>query len=151
VDEATTKKTRISYDRLANEYARRIYEEPQHKPFGWQLPDRFAARVKGGSACDLSCGPGHVARYLSQQGAQVFGIDLSPQLVQRARRLNPGTEFQQGKMFALDAPEAAWAGIVAFYSIIHVPRPAHTVFSPNETGASTGWPSLTGIPHEPPF
>jgi SAM-dependent methyltransferase len=127
VDEATTKKTRISYDRLADEYVRRIYEEPQHKPFGRQLPDRFVARLKGGSACDLSCRPGHVARYLRQQGAQVFGIDLSPELVERARRLNPGTEFQQGNMFALDAPEAAWAGIVAFYSIIHVPRPDHMV------------------------
>jgi len=124
----TTKKTQISYDRLADEYVRRIYEELQHKPLDRQLLDQFSARVKGnGLVCDLGCGPGHVARYLRAQGAQVFGIDLSPKLVQRARRLNPGIEFQQGNMFALDAPEAAWAGIVAFYSVIHVPRPDHKV------------------------
>jgi SAM-dependent methyltransferase len=128
VDEVTTKKTQISYDRLADEYVRRIYEELQHKPLDRQLLDQFSARVNGnGLVCDLGCGPGHVARYLREQGAQVFGIDLSPELVQRARRLNPGIEFQQGNMFALDAPEAAWAGIVAFHSIIHVPRADHMV------------------------
>ena len=122
--EVTTKNTRISCDRLADEYVRRIYEELQHKPFDRQLLNQFAARAKGtGLVCDLGCGPGHVARYLREQRAQVFGIDLSPELVERARRLNPGIEFQQRNMFALDAPEAAWAGIVAFYSIIHVPRP----------------------------
>src|ERR1700731_5106111 len=128
MDEVTTKKTQLSYDRLADEYVRRIYEELQHKPLDRQLLDQFSARVRGnGLVCDLGCGPGHVARYLRVQGAQVFGIDLSPELVQRARRLNPGIEFQQGNIFALDAPEAAWAGIVAFYSIIHVPRPDHMV------------------------
>ncbi len=36
--------------------------------------------------------------------------------------LTPGVEFRQGDMMALDAPDAAWAGIAAFYSIIHIPR-----------------------------
>jgi SAM-dependent methyltransferase len=44
-------------------------------------------------------------------------------MVTRARRLNPGVEFRQADMMALgDVPDGAWAGIVAFYSIIHVPR-----------------------------
>lgn len=70
----------------------------------------------------MGCGPGHVARYLHERGAQVCGIDLSPDMVERARRLNPGIEFRQGDMLALDAADGAWAGIVAFYSIIHIPR-----------------------------
>jgi ubiquinone/menaquinone biosynthesis C-methylase UbiE len=36
--------------------------------------------------------------------------------------LIPGVEFRQGDMLALDASDGAWAGIVAFYSLIHVPR-----------------------------
>jgi ubiquinone/menaquinone biosynthesis C-methylase UbiE len=43
-------------------------------------------------------------------------------MVERARQLTPGVEFGQGDMMALDAPDAAWAGIAAFYSIIHIPR-----------------------------
>jgi len=112
-----------SYNQVADEYVRRIYDELQHKPLDRQLLDRFAASVRGlGLACDMGCGPGHVARYLHEHGAQVCGIDLSPDMVERARRLNPGIAFRQGDMLALDAADGAWAGIVAFYSIIHVPR-----------------------------
>ncbi|MGA8656040.1 MAG: class I SAM-dependent methyltransferase [Chthoniobacterales bacterium] len=119
-----TKNTRLSYDRMADEYVRRIYSELQHKPVDRQLLDRFAVRVTG-SVCDLSCGPGHVARYLHEHGVEVCGIDLSPGLVERALQLNPGVDFQLGNMYALDAADATWAGIVAFYSIIHVPRTDH--------------------------
>ena len=42
--------------------------------------------------------------------------------VRQRRQLNPGLEFRQGNMLALDIEDGAWAGIVAFYSIIHIPR-----------------------------
>jgi SAM-dependent methyltransferase len=112
-----------SFDLVADEYVRRIFDELQHKPLDRQLLDRFAASVREvGPACDMGCGPGHVARYLHERGVQVCGIDLSPAMVERARGLTPGVEFRQGDMTALDAPDGAWAGIVAFYSIIHIPR-----------------------------
>lgn len=112
-----------SYDLVADEYVRRIFDELQHKPLDRQLLDRFAASVREvGPACDMGCGPGHVARYLRERGVQVCGVDLSPAMVERARRLTPSVEFRQGDMMALDAPDGAWAGIAAFYSIIHIPR-----------------------------
>jgi SAM-dependent methyltransferase len=112
-----------SYDRVAAEYARRISGELEHKPLDRQLLDRFAARVQGpGPVCDLGCGPGHVARYLHERGVPVIGIDLSPAMLEQARHLNPGIEFRRGNMLSLDPEDAAWGGIAAFYSIIHVPR-----------------------------
>jgi SAM-dependent methyltransferase len=112
-----------SYDRVADEYVRRIFDELQHKPVDRQLLDRFAERVRDiGLACDMGCGPGHVARYLHEQGLPVCGVDLSPAMVERARRLTPGVEFRQGDMLALDMPDETWAGIAAFYSIIHISR-----------------------------
>jgi SAM-dependent methyltransferase len=114
---------KTSYDRVADEYVRRISDELQHKPLDRQLLDRFAASVRDvGPACDMGCGPGHVARYLHEKDVQVCGVDLSPAMVEQARRLTPGVEFRQGDMMALDAPDGAWAGIAAFYSIIHIPR-----------------------------
>src|SRR5262249_58992534 len=68
------------------------------------------------------CGPGHVARYLHERGVPVQGIDLSPAMIAHARRLNPGIAFTQGNMLALDVGDAVWGGIVAFYSLIHIPR-----------------------------
>src|SRR5213595_657338 len=80
-----------SYDRVADEYVRRIFDELQHKPLDRQLLDRFAARVRDfGPACDMGCGPGHVARYLHESGVQVCGADLSAAMVERAGRLTPG-------------------------------------------------------------
>jgi ubiquinone/menaquinone biosynthesis C-methylase UbiE len=52
----------------------------------------------------------------------VIGVDLSAQMIEQARQLNPGLEFKQGNMLALEAADGAWAGIAAFYSIIHIPR-----------------------------
>ena len=43
-------------------------------------------------------------------------------MVERALSLTPGVELRQGDKLALDAPDGAWAGIAAFYSIIHIPR-----------------------------
>jgi trans-aconitate methyltransferase len=97
--------TQASYDRVADEYVRRIFEELQHKPLDRQLLDRFAASVRDvGLVCDMGCGPGHVARYLHEHGVQVCGVDLSAEMVDRARRLTPAVEFQQGDMMALDTP-----------------------------------------------
>jgi SAM-dependent methyltransferase len=113
----------ISYDQVADEYVRRIFDELQHKPLDRQLLDRFAMSVgEVGPACDMGCGPGHVARYLHEHGVQVCGVDLSPVMVDRARQLTPEVVFRQGDMMSLDAPDGAWAGIAAFYSIIHIPR-----------------------------
>jgi SAM-dependent methyltransferase len=112
-----------SYDLLAEEYAAHIYHELKDKPLDCQLLDAFAVRLRGiGKVCDLGCGPGHVARYLHDRDVDIFGVDLSPRTVEQARKLNPGIEFRQGNMFALDAEDAAWVGVLAFYSIIHIPR-----------------------------
>lgn len=112
-----------SYDRVADEYERRLYDELRHKPFDRRCLDRFAERVRLiGPACDVGCGPGHVARYLHERGLAVCGVDLSPAMVERARRLSPAIEFRQGDMLALDVADESWGGIVAFYSVIHVAR-----------------------------
>jgi SAM-dependent methyltransferase len=114
---------RASYDAVADEYTRRIAGELAHKPFDRELLDRFAAGVRGaGPVWELGCGPGHVARYLHERGVEVCGVDLSAAMVAEARRANPGVDFRQGDLRALDVADATLAGLVAFYSIIHLPR-----------------------------
>lgn len=113
-----------SYDVVADEYVRRISDELQHKPLDRTLLDRFANIVKDrGPVCDMGCGPGHVARYLKERGVEIAGYDLSFKMVEAARLLNPEINFQQADMTALDHADETWAGLVAFYSLIHIPRP----------------------------
>jgi len=112
-----------SYDRVAERYAEHFFTELDRKPFDRDLLDRYAETVRGyGRVCDLGCGPGHVARYLHARGVEVLGLDISPRVVDVARQLNPGIPFEQGDMRALDLFDSSLAGVVAFYSIIHLAR-----------------------------
>ena len=112
------------YDRVAEEYAAEFRHELDKKPFDRKMLDWLIEEVHGiGPICDLGCGPGQVAQYLFERGADVCGIDLSSEMVKRAKALNPGIPFQQGNMLGLDqVASGAFGGIAAFYSIIHIPR-----------------------------
>src|SRR5262245_2960257 len=124
MDQQTLNNLQTSYTQIAEEYVARIFNELDHKPLDRQLLDRFAQQVREiGPACDMGCGPGHVARYLHGQGLPVCGVDLSPGMIEQARQLNPGIEFQTGNMAALEIEAECWGGIAAFYSIIHIPQP----------------------------
>jgi SAM-dependent methyltransferase len=123
VSDDLTPSIRESYDRLADEYARRLFNELQHKPRDREMLNRFADDVAGrGEVCDMGCGPGQVARYLRDAGATVFGLDLSRRMLEEARQLNPDIPFRQGNMLALDLQDGTLGGIAAFYAIVNIPQ-----------------------------
>lgn len=114
---------RASYDRVAADYAGQFFDELSRKPFDRDLLESYADLVrKRGLVCDLGCGPGQIARHLKDRGVSVCGLDLSGELLAQARRLNPDIPLAQGDMLALPLADHALAGIVAFYSIIHLHR-----------------------------
>ncbi len=110
-----------SYDSAAGAYVEHLYSELAGKPLDRHLLNCFAEEIRGkGLVADLGCGPGHVAKYLHDQGVDdLLGIDLSPEMIRWASRLNPALDFRVGDMRSLDLPDGALAGIVAFYSIVH--------------------------------
>ena len=117
--------TRATYDRVAAAYAERFGDELAAKPLDRALLGAFAELVAasgdGGEVADLGCGPGHVGAYLHGLGLPVVGVDLSPAMIDIAAAAYPELRFQVGSMLDLDLPDASLAGVVAFYSIIHVP------------------------------
>lgn len=115
--------TQTGYDRVAELYAARLFHELNYKPFDRHLLALFAELVKDkGLVCDIGCGPGQIARYLHEQGADAMGVDLSLKMVEQARQLNAGMRFEQADMRALPFQDGTLAGITAFYSVIHIPR-----------------------------
>ncbi|MCE1254442.1 MAG: class I SAM-dependent methyltransferase [Anaerolineae bacterium] len=113
------------YDKVAVAYASAFIHEQDHKPMDREMLRRFADSVRGkGPVCDMGCGPGQIAAYLFHQCDlhSVFGMDLSQRFVQEAARLNPLIPFRQGNMLKIDATDNTWAGITAFYCIIHIPH-----------------------------
>src|SRR5579864_5782270 len=111
---------RDSYNTAAEAYAEHVAPELEGKPLDRHLLNRFAEAVRSrGTVADLGCGPGHVARYLHDQGVSMIGIDLSPGMIRVARRLYPQIDFRTGDMTALPLDDASLGGLIAFYSIVH--------------------------------
>lgn len=117
--------TRASYDAVAGDYAERFHDELADKPLDRALLAGFAELVRAtgiGPVADLGCGHGHVTARLQALGLTAFGIDLSPRMVAIARRAHPDLRFDEGSMTDLDLPDCTLGGIVALYSVIHIPE-----------------------------
>jgi SAM-dependent methyltransferase len=135
-----TSELRAGYDQVAADYAAKFFRELDRKPADRALLDAFAADCpRPARVLDVGCGPGHVGRYLAGLGLEVTGIDLSPAMIALAQKLNPEIGFPTADMRAFPSDTASAAGIVAFYSVIHIPRPDvpqvlaefHRVLAPN--------------------
>jgi SAM-dependent methyltransferase len=111
-------KIRANYDALANAYAREVSDELDHRPLEQRLLQKFAKQCDG-LICDLGCGPGHVARYVSDFNTRVLGLDLSGGILREAKARHPEIIFLAGNMLELPFGTGKLAGIIAFYSIIH--------------------------------
>ncbi|MDS0138866.1 MULTISPECIES: methyltransferase domain-containing protein [unclassified Amycolatopsis] len=114
--------TRIAYDTVAGSYAEQLRDLLDESPWDRAMLTTFAELVgTSGPVGDLGCGPGRLTGYLASLGLDVFGVDLSPGMVEVARRTHPGLRFEVGSMAALDLGDGHLAGAVAWYSLIHTP------------------------------
>ena len=111
---------RRGYAPVARAYAEHLAGELAGKPLDRAFLAAFVERARG-RILDLGCGPGHVAAFLAERGAEVEGADLSPEMIAEARARFPALTFTVADMFALPHPGGSLAGIVAFYAIVHVP------------------------------
>ena len=117
-----TERTRAAYDLVAEDYADLLHDQLAGNPYDRTMLDLFAEQVAsagGGRVGDLGCGPGRVAAYLADRGVDVVGVDLSPGMVEVARRRHPRIPFEVASMDALPFAEGELAGALAWYSIIH--------------------------------
>jgi SAM-dependent methyltransferase len=81
--------TRTSYDTVAVSYADQTRSAMAEQPYLRAALALFADMVRiagGGSVADVGCGPGHVTAHLHELGIAAFGIDLSPVMIDVARR-----------------------------------------------------------------
>lgn len=128
------RETRAAYDEVAVDYARLVHGELARKPLERALLATFAELVGGGGGTaraagagpvvEVGCGTGRVTAHLRGLGLDVAGLDLSPGMVAVARESWPGLRFAVASMTDLPLPDGGLAGLVAWYSIIHLPPEA---------------------------
>lgn len=113
---------RTAYDTVAENYAELVQVADVEAGLDLAMLEDFAARVRGrGRVLDAGCGPGRMTRYLADRGVDMFGVDLSPEMVRIARDRHPDLAFAEGSIDALDVAPDSVAGVLAWYSIIHTP------------------------------
>jgi len=54
-----------------------------------------------GDALDAACGTGRHAKYLAQLGHRVIGVDVSPEMLAKARADVPGCDLREGELTSL--------------------------------------------------
>ncbi len=86
------------------------------------LLDFFITNVTGKRILDVGCGPGRDAKYFSLANFEVFGIDLSRNLLDLAQRNAPSATFRLMDMRKLDFPPGFFDGIWAAASVLHIPK-----------------------------
>lgn len=114
--------TARAYDHWAEPYTELVRTQFDRLPLDRAMFAAFADSVRaasGGPVAELGCGPGLLTAHLRDLGLDVSGIDLSPVMIDIARRSYPDLRFEVGSMHALDLADGALAGAVAWYSIIH--------------------------------
>lgn len=119
---ARDERVRAAYDAVAATYAETLFNELTGLPFESWLLDRVAGHADGGPVVEVGCGPGHVTAYLAGAGADATGLDLSPAMVEEARRRHPDGSYQVGDLRRLIRPTTApgWSAVLAWYSLIHL-------------------------------
>ncbi|MEU5779711.1 class I SAM-dependent methyltransferase [Micromonospora lupini] len=116
--------TRTSYDTVAVSYAHLVRDFLTQAPYERGALAVFADLVGaggGGPVADVGCGPGRITAHLNELGVDAFGIDLSPGMIAVARHDHPALRFEVGSMTDLDLPDGSVAGLIAWYSLIHIP------------------------------
>jgi SAM-dependent methyltransferase len=125
VPENWLNETRESYDTDAAGYAEKVRGLLDDRPYLRAGLAVFAEAVRdGGAVADVGCGPGYVTRHLHDLGVDAFGIDLSPEMIAIARRDHPDLGFEVGSMTDLPLADGSLGGVLAFWSVIHIPDSA---------------------------
>lgn len=112
------------YDRVAEQYL--ATKDPDDPPVLAALEEMFRELPPGAPVLDLGCGAGIPAtRWLARRGFAVTGVDFSEKQLDLAGRLVPDATFLKADMTELEFGPDTFDAVVAFHSIIHVPRREH--------------------------
>jgi ubiquinone/menaquinone biosynthesis C-methylase UbiE len=107
------------YDALAEAYADHYESGNPDRPF---LNEFLSHLRRGARLLDVGCGTGSGAKYFSDHGIRVEGIDLSRSMIEVARRNYPHIRFTRKDMrnsnYRTRYFDAIWAG----YSLFHMGR-----------------------------
>ncbi len=100
-----------SYDQPGNDTI--AIEEPVVRSLLDDLPP--------GPVLDAACGTGRHAAYLLERGREVVGVDLSPEMLERARARLPHADLREGSVESLPLADGSAGAAVCALALSHLP------------------------------
>ena len=124
MSEAHRRTVEAGYDHVAEQY---LSTKDPEDPLVLDALQNLASLLRPGAAVlDLGCGAGVPAtRWLADRGFAVTGVDVSAGQLALARANVPGAALLKADMAEVSFAPGAFAAVIAFHSIIHVPRTHH--------------------------
>ncbi|MFI7552777.1 class I SAM-dependent methyltransferase [Micromonospora sediminimaris] len=121
-----TEELRHAHDVLAEWYAKNVAGALERMPIERAMLDLFAelTLAVGPEVADVGCGTGRLLPYLADRGLSPRGVDLSPGMIEVARRDNPGFAYEVADLRELPFEDASLAGVVCWFSLIYLPPEA---------------------------
>jgi len=120
-----TARARTGYNVLSRAYRADTADETTQRQYAEWLSLVRDRATASGDVLDLGFGNGiPAAKWLSDNGFRVTGVDMSDTLVERARELVPGSTFLRGDVTLVDEVDfdaSTFDAVVSFYALIHVP------------------------------
>lgn len=80
-------------DTRADAYAQLGFANTYHLAFR-DLPALLAKHIRGYRALDFGCGTGRSTRFLNSLGFDTTGVDIAPEMVAKARALDPNRDYR---------------------------------------------------------
>ena len=79
------------------------------------------AAKPGLKTLDLCCGQGRLTALLCEAGAEVSGLDFSPEMLAFAAETAPGAKLQEGDAAALPYDDGSFDAVLCNFGMMHLP------------------------------
>jgi SAM-dependent methyltransferase len=118
-DDVLNSRVRDAYADRASEYSALLGSIAATSELDQHLIREWSSNLHG-RVIDAGCGPGHWTEFLHELGVDVEGIDPVAAFIEEAAVRFPGVPFRVASFNDLAAREMPAAGILAWYSLIHL-------------------------------
>ncbi len=115
------------FNALANAYAR---SKPAHCGHEANLFAAWAGIARRDRVLDVGCGPGTLARCMARHASRVFALDLSPKMLEAARRsprIPSNLFFLSGNANRLPFQDESFHVVTCSYSFANFRKPVKTL------------------------